>query len=424
MSWSDRMKKAFQAFKRMALPLYAWYLILAILSIVLVFLSLLPMIASLVHSGMLNSQFPGFSGVPGLPGVPGGSMLPGIPNSPGVPTPPFSGTYPNPNPPVPPGSSLTPGPQGVMNGIAPFLSLAPVFILSFLGAIALSWLLSSAFMTGIFNLSKKAYSGQAKFKDFRFKGCLRVLGWYGLLTIIGILLVGLGVFSAIALRDIHYAVPVFVVVFALFICAIAIFLAPWLSTSVFYMLNHREISFSKSFRESWRFYRRHIGSFWGYFITAIGIQILLYLIDRNSPDIGLILAFLITPFTTILPVIWVLTHEEEEEAYRETMAPNHAQPTPDSPMEVENITPSDSLEYRQEPLQKSAEPSSYMPSQESSNEPSENVQHPSPRPQTFPTQNTPRITSQEDDVVINYCPTCGKSVRPGASYCSQCGTKL
>ncbi len=445
MSWSDRMKKAFQAFKRMALPLYAWYFILAILGVVLVFISLIPMIVSLVHSGMFNS---GFSGIPGFPG------LPDVPSSPGVPTPPFSGTYPNPNPnpPVPPGSNLTPGPQGLMNGIAPYLSLAPTLILSFLGVIALSWLLSSAFMTGIFNLSKKAYSGPAKFKDFRFKGCFRVLGWYGLLTLIGVLLVGLGVFIAIALRDINYAIPIFAVVFALLVCAIAIFLAPWLSTSAFYMLNHRELSFSKSFRESWRFYRRHIGSFWGYFITAIGIQIILSIIDRNSPDIGLILALLITPFTTILPVIWVLTHEEEEGNYQATIAPAYEHPTPDylrvvAPQEVsaqegqaqenntqENTVQDDTdqnkasgeshssisespssanlqsnpLESRQESLQKLTKPS-----QESSKEP-------------FPPQYTPHIIPYEDaeNAQINYCPTCGKNVRPGASYCSQCGTKL
>lgn len=432
MNWSGRMKKAFQAFKRMALPLYAWYLILAILGVVLVFISLLPMIVSLVNSGMFNSGFSGLPGFPGLPGVPGGGISPGIPSSPGVPAPPFSGAYPNPNPPVPPGSNLIPGPQGLMKGIAPFLSLAPTLILSFLGVIALSWLLSSAFMTGIFNLSKKAYSGPAKFKDFRFKGCFRVLGWYGLLTLIGVLLISLGVFIAIALRDINYAIPVFAVVFALLIFAIAIFLAPWLATSVFYMLNHQELSFSKSFRESWRFYRRHIGSFWGYLLTAVGIQVILTIIDRNSPDIGLLLALLIAPFTTILPVIWVLTHEEEEGNYQATLAPAYEHPTSNYPSVVapgevstreaqaqEVQSHEDEVRKETERSQKAVEPSyepSYEPSQESSEVP-------------FPPQYTPRRTPYEDaevaeDAQINYCPTCGKNVRPGASYCSQCGTKL
>ena len=419
MSWSDRIKKAFQTFKRMALPLYAWYLILSILGVVLVLLSLLPMIISFVQAGMFSSEFSGLPGVPGLPAIPG------VPSSPGVPTPPFSGAYPNPNPPTPPGSTFTPGPQAFMNGIAPFLSFAPTLILSFLAVIVLSWLLASVFMTGLFHLTKKAYTGHAKFKDFRFKGCSRVLGLYGLLTLLGVLLVGLGVIIAVALRDITYAVPVFAVIFALLLCAVAIFLAPWLSTSAFYMLNHREFSFSISFRESWNFYRRHLGSFWGYFLTAIGIQIIVSFIDRSAPDIGLIVALLVSPFTAILPIIWVLTHEEEENPQPSTTA--YEQLTPDNTMAIAPLGVS-----TQEPRTHEVDPREHTEdySQEHSKEPSyEPYQEPSsPKPNPEPSQvssplYTPHITPQEDSQ-INYCPTCGKSVRPGASYCSQCGTKL
>lgn len=394
MNWSDRMKRAFLTFKRMALPLYAWYLILSISGVVLAVLSLIPMIISLARSGMLNSRF---SGLPGMPSVP---------NIPGVP--PFSGAYPNPNPPVPPGSDFIPGSEAIMDGITPFLSLAPRFLLTFIVLVILGWLLSSAFMTGMFHLTRKAYMTRARFKDFRLSGFSRVLGWYGALTFFSFILIGLGVFIAMTLRDIDYAVPVFAVVYTFLLTAVVIFLAPWLSTSAFYMLNHRELSFGKSFRASWRFYRRHLGSFWGYFLTVIAITIILSLIGRSAPDIEFIVSLLISPFTMILPIVWVLTHEEDENPLP-SVTPIEQQQAPDYPMAEEQ--PSQAIAQSLSPYSPQPTPHPQLPLHELQESPDDEYQH------------TPQIIPEEDSQV-NYCPTCGKSVRSGASYCSQCGTKL
>lgn len=411
MNWSDRMKRAFLTFKRMALPLYAWYIILSISGIVLAVLSLIPMIISLAQSGMLNSEFSRLPGMPALPGVP-----------------PFSGPYPNPNPPAPPGSDFIPGSEAIMDGITPFLSLAPRFLLTLIALILLGWLLTSAFMTGMFHLTRKAYMTQARFKDFRLSGFSRVLGWYGALTLFGLVLIGLGIFIASTLSGIDYAIPVFAVICILLLSAIAIFLAPWLSTSVFYMLNHRELSFGKSFRESWRFYRRHLGSFWGYLLTVIGIQVIITIIDRSTPNLGFIVALFLSPFTTILPIVWVLTHEEDENtlpiaAPFEQQAPYYPMTTDPREAQTQDVqlheytaqnTSSAELPYQsisQTPSPHSPQPSPQLPLQELQASPNEEYQH------------TPQITPEEDSLV-NYCPTCGKRVRSGASYCSQCGTKL
>lgn len=416
MNWSDRMKRAFLTFKRMALPLYAWYLILSISGVILAVLSLIPMIISLARSGMLNSEFPGLPAMPNLPGLP------------------FSGSYPNPNPPVPPGSDLIPGSDAIMDGITPYLSLAPRFFLTFIALIILGWLLSSAFMTGMFHLTRKAYMTRARFKDFRLSGFSRVLGWYGILTLFVVILLGLGLFIAMTLSDIDYAVPVFAVSCVFILIAVAIFLAPWLSTSAFYMLNHQELSFGKAFRASWRFYKRHLGSFWAYILTVIGITIIISIIGRSYPNIEFIVSLLVSPFTTILPIVWVLTHEEDENRLEASGTPfeqqaltplmtsdlgeaqaqdvqlheNKTQTTASEESTSQAIAPNPSP---YSPSSYSSQPSPQLPLQELQESPKDEYRH------------TPQITPEEDSEIY-YCPTCGKNARSGASYCSQCGTKL
>jgi hypothetical protein len=413
------MKRALGTFKRMFFPLYFWYFILSILIVVLAFVSLLPTIVSLIQSGTLGPEISGLPGFPGIPGVPSG---PEVPSLPGVPTPPFSGSYPNPNPPTPPGNTFVPGGPGTfMDEVAPFLSLAPKFLLSFIGLILLSWISSSAFMTGMFHLTKKAYTTQAKVKDFHLKGFSRVLGWYGILTLLGVILIGIGGFIAFFLRNIDYAIPLFVGLYFLLLMAVGLFFAPWLSTSVFYMLNHRELSFRKSFRESWNLYLRHKWSFWSYLLTIIVLQLIIAFIDRNSPNLGLIVSIIISPFTTILPIVWVLTHEDDENppmvvepqvSYTSTpvTAPIAAYPQEVAPQEP---TPTESSLQHAAPQSTPQESPQKSPPQTPNPEP----------PKDYPPVYTPEITTEENSP-INYCPTCGKNVRPGASYCSQCGTKL
>jgi hypothetical protein len=412
------MKRALGTFKRMALPLYAWYLILGVLGIILVVLSLIPLLVSLYQGGILGSEITGLPRIPGLPFAP---EIPGNPNT----------SFPNPNPPVPPGSYPNPGSQAFTDQLVPFFTLAPKFLLSFIGLFLLSLLITSAIMTGIFHLTKKAYSGHAKFKDFRLKGFLRVLGWHGILTLLTILFVGIGAIIAFSLRETSYAIPIFLGSYSLLLLAVGIFLAPWFSSSVFYMLNHRELSFFSSFSGSWSFYRRHIGSFWGYFITAIILQILVLVVDQNSPNLGWIFSVLVTPFTTILPIVWVLAHEEEEHSPDVPLLSNYPTPlTTVKETESEPYSPKEtnlSQPNERELSQGTAQPVNphYSASHNTPQELTELQTQYSPKYDFTPQDSryTPKADIPEDTQTY-FCPTCGKDVRPGASYCSQCGTKL
>lgn len=432
MRWKERMKRALGTFKRMLFPLYAWYFILAILGIVLTFISLIPAVFPMVQHGELGPRFPQ---LPGFPEVPGTSSL--LPS-------PFSGLYPNPNPPVPPGQTFTTGESEIFtNNLSLISSYLPAFLLTFVGLILVSWLLSSVFMTGMFHLTKKAYtSSSATFRDFRVKGFSRILGWYGILTVLGILVVGLGGFIAFSLRNIDYAIPFFAGLYVLFLVALGIFLAPWLSTAGFYMLNHPERSFKESFKESWHLYIHHKGSFWSLILTLIGLQLLIVFLDQYSTDLGLLASVIISPFSTILPIVWVLTHEEEQ---------NYTKPLfsyPSTPVTASVATPVTapvSLNpYSQPPSPPGDKPSALEPDVS----PSPNQTHSNteavarqetrfktpevfkksslfdstPEPKDYPPIYTPKIASEGSSITI--CPTCGQNIRPGAGYCSQCGTKL
>lgn len=346
MRWSERMKLAFETFKRVALPIYGWYFIFAFAGLGIAIAGLLPFIIP-----MFNTS---------------GSS--------------FSGPFPNPNPPMPPG--------GISSGLSPFgdilapylsspyLSQAPYFFLFFIIILLLFWLGSSAFMTGMFNLTQKGLHETVRFRDFRFSGIPRVLGWYGILTLVSFLIIIAGIIGAFALRGMSYALPIFGGLYALLMVSLGLFLMPWLSTSAFYILNHRELSFTRSLSGSWDFYRRNMGSLWIYFITMIGIQILLSIINQASPSLGILAALLAGPFTAILPIVWVLSLEEEEN------------PSSSTPVNLSDSVPS-------------AAPTSSV-NQES--------QAPPAAPVLIDT--------------VNYCPTCGQKTRPGANYCSQCGTQL
>lgn len=412
MRWKERMKRALGTFKRMLFPLYAWYFILAILGIVLTFISLIPTLFPIIQHGDLA----------------------------GLPLFPFSGLYPNPNPPVPPGQTFTTGESEIFtNNFSLISSYLPAFLLTIAGLILVSWLLSSIFMTGMFHLTKKAYtSSSAAFRDFRAQGFSRILGWYGILTVLGVLGVGLGGFIAFSLRNIDYAIPFFAGLYVLFLVAAGIFLAPWLSTAGFYMLNHPERSFRESFKESWNLYIHHKGSFWSLILTLIGLQLLMVFLDQYSADLGLLASVIISPFSTILPIVWVLTHEEEQNFAAPVSAPVNTPPSsiPPSPPEdkpsvhepdvppspnqnrilTEVVTlpetpPKTSQESPQMTRLKTPEVFRQSP-----------PFHSSPEPKDYPPLYTPKIATEGSSITI--CPTCGESIRQGVGYCSRCGTKL
>lgn len=290
-------------------------------------------------------------------------------------------------------------------------------------------------MTGMFNLTEKGLHEKVLFRDFRFSGIPRVLGWYGILTLVSFLVIVTGILGALALRSMSYALPLFVGLYVLLLVALGIFLAPWLSTSAFYMLHHRELSFGRSLSGSWHFYRRNMGSLWLYFITLIGIQILLSLINQASQSLGFLVALLAGPFTAILPIVWVLSLEKEENQhppYENTDTQNQTWASSQTPLEpsLSESARSSSSEPTRDPSNGSASGSSNESSiKASSSEPSA-FASPSDSGSTFalpyepasesPSPSTPASSANP----VNYCPTCGQKTRPGANYCAQCGTKL
>lgn len=424
-SWTDRMKQTFNTFKRMAFPLYIGYLLFMITTALVFILSLLPVGIGLVQSGLYYSDFSGLSGIPGMPGLPG-----------------------SPSVPVPPGGSYGAGAHG--DAVSLLLSLGAKFIFSFFIMTALTLLVTAAFWTGLFHLTRKAYTDKAQFKDYSFKGFSRVLGWFGALTLILLIFVIIGIVITISLSRSYYGVHAFLVIYLLVLAAVAIFLAPWLSTGVFYILNHREFSLGRAFQESWQFYRRHMGSFWGCFLTALAIEILIAIFTKNSSGLSALLSFVVTPFISILPIVWVFTHEDGERS--EPVLSSYGQSIPQQP-----FYPSQEIQqnYSEQPALPVVPHSGY--SDNSQQEAEAKAPHEPPEPSVvsgssyppspftppsnpetgspshykqqsyplYPQSSTPPEAPQSpQEPQINFCPTCGKSVRSGASYCSQCGTKL
>lgn len=391
MRWSERIKLTLDTFKRVALPIYGWYFIFAFVGLGLLIVGLLPFVMPLVNKK--------------------------------------GGSFPNPNPPMPPGNSFSSGLSPFSDNLASYLAQAPYFFLIFVIILLLSWLVTSAFMTGMFNLTQKGLHEKVLFRDFRFSGISRVLGWYGILTLVSFLVIVAGIIGAFALRGISYALPLFAGLYVLFLIALGIFLAPWLSTSVFYMLNHRELSFKHSLSGSWDFYRRNMGSLWLFFITLIGIQILLSFTYQASQTLYILVALLAGPFTAILPIVWVLSLEEEvnqqplDSQNTTTQGQTWTSPQLLSESSLDEPTRGSSGEPSEDPSNESicdsASPSSTLSSSTSASSFSSTF----PASSANPTSPEPSSAEVPPDSV-NYCPTCGQKTRYGAHYCAQCGTKL
>ncbi|WP_019849455.1 zinc ribbon domain-containing protein [Desulfitobacterium sp. PCE1] len=396
MTWTDRMKKTIETFKRMALPLFGFFLLFALVEGIIAVISLG---AAFLPFFNMNGLGPSFSPAP----------------------------YMNPNIPVPPGYGYGPslGYAFGLEELAPFMHMLP----RLLGGIAIlmivSMVLGSVFITGVFQLTKKAYTEKAQFRDIKLKGFPRLLGWYGIITFISIIAIGVGILVAMGFRS-PYSMALFALIYMLALMAAGLFVAPWVSSAPFHMLNHREFTFGQAFKESWRFYRRHMGPLWGAFLTLLGIQLFINLINRNSPDIGLILTFIITPFVTILPIVWVLTLEEEElptsgqETYN---VERDAQPTSEpynheEPKLHESPSPKDDPSEKNSRATSSSSAPPYIPPKDPYSA------HESPYQAPYTSSYGSTSSGEFEKEPINFCPTCGEKVREGASYCSKCGTKL
>ncbi len=354
MTWSERMQSAWKTFKRGALPLYGWSLILIGVIVVLIVAIAIGVI------DQLRWTFPNIHNFGGANSYSPGMPVPGMPPTPGMP--PFMDPF-------------TASSQDLFSyfGGMDFSNL-----LSVIGSIAGSlfliilvvWLIGSAFYAGIFNLTSKAYRENVGFKDFRFTGFARVLGWQALLFMIQLILFLMGLMGAFALRNSGGVLLFFLTVYALFIVAIGLYTLPWLSSSAIYLLIHREVGFRDALIGSWRFFQRHMGALWAFLGTVLLIEIALEILTRLSSGLAGLLILVVSPFIAVLGIVWVLTLEDETSPGSDSAAVNTS----------------------------------------FSSEQTINLQKPAPLP-----------PSPEDKP--SYCPSCGKSTT-GMAYCPQCGTKL
>ncbi|NMA69423.1 MAG: zinc-ribbon domain-containing protein [Desulfitobacterium sp.] len=422
MTWSQRLKTAFETLKRMAVPLYVFYIAFYVIIITITFAT----IFSFFLPFMSNNGFYPLH---------------------------YSTSY-NPFTPVPPGMgySYNLGPFGDLSSFITYLR--PIFG-SILTVVVLVWLLSSLYLTGVFHLTKKALTDRAQFRDFHFEGFTRILGFYGLMSLIGIIILMVGTFIAASLQS-EYSLFLFVVVSLLILLLVGLFISPWLFSAPFYMLNNLQMSFGESFKGSWDFFRRHMFPLWGGFLTVFIIQLISSFLSENSPTFGLLITLVVFPFLTIVPMVWVLTLEKEEQgkpySYEKNAQDSYERNYQDSyerGYQEGSFSPSfeqDSFYQRKNNTMEEPKPSepehsstelgnSEPPRPESPTLPEPSgIYNPPKDPYAMPqdpyaTPEKPYIPpsppSQETEKgTINFCSNCGTKVREGAFYCSQCGTKL
>lgn len=384
MTWSERMKLAWTTFKREALPLYGWTLFFCGAIVVLIIALTMGVIEQ------LRWLLPNIHTYGDIYSYSQGMPVPGIP--------PTSGIIPFPDSFNPHGKN----PYAFSSGMYGFSRLLP-FIESIAGTLLLilivSWLIGSAFYTGIFNLTSKAYCEKVSFKDFRFAGFFRVLGWQALIILIQLILLAIGLVSIIALRQSEGALAIFLIAYALLILIIGLYTLPWLTSSGIYLLAHRELSFRESLIGSWQFFRRKIGTLWGYIGTVIMLEIAVEVLSEISQILSVIVPLVVSPFIAVLAIVWVLSLEEDI---------LHK----DSPGQI-NSTDNSSV-TNSEPQAPKVIPHSTD---------SQTIT-------TYPSPGVPKLNFQKTEPFPPntegkppYCPSCGKS-DAGTAYCPQCGTKL
>ena len=365
MTWSERIKLTWTTFKREALPLYAWTLIFIGVGIVLV----VAMVMGVLNQ--LHWSFPQAYGGFSSPGMP----VPGVPPTPGIT--PFTGPFGSPN--QSPFDSF----NGSLSDLSTLLAAVGAVAGTFFLIIIVGWLIGSAFYTGVFNLTIRSYHGNVTLKDFRLGGFFRFLGWQVLFFLIQLIFLIIGLIGAFTLRPSQGALISFFIVYGLMIASISIYALPWVSTSAIYLLAHPKDSFRDAFVGSWRFFRKHLGSLWGYIGTVILIEIGVQVLNRISSGIAGLVTLVVSPFIAVLAIIWVLSLEEDDQ-------PKYL----------------DQPETLQQPV---AEGTTFK-----SETPKVDLQKSEQR-------TTPDHSLSENKP--NFCPSCGKA-NTGTAYCPQCGTKL
>ncbi|WP_407313801.1 zinc ribbon domain-containing protein [Desulfosporosinus sp. SB140] len=403
MNWTERIKLAWEIFKREALPLYAWTLIYGAVSVVLIIALAIGAAAQLRWA--LPQSYGGYFS-PGMP-------VPGVPPTSGAP---FSDPF----------GLHRQNPFGAFNGSLGDISgalgnVAGTLIL----IIVVSWLIGTAYYTGLFNLTAKAYRERVTLKDFRYVGFFRVLGWQGILLLIELLLLFVGLVGALALKNSHGVLIAYLVIYGLFILVAGIFALPWLSTSAIYLLAHRRDSFRKSLGDSWKFFRQHMGILWGYIGTVVLIEIGIQVLHRISSALGGLAVLVVSPFIAVLAIVWVLSLEESEHPenpplpsfsytpsanypYTETTSESISNPSTESTAvsDTNSLASAPSASSADQPISlEKSEPLKETAAERSTLEPSIEPEH--PRPEKAP----------------NFCPSCGRA-NAGTAYCPQCGTKL
>lgn len=383
MTWSERIKLAWAIFKREALPLYAWTLIFIGIGVVLVVAMILGVL------DQLRWAFPHAYSGPFSPGMP----VPGVPPTSGIGITPFAGPFGSPN------QGLFDSFGGPLSNFSMLLSALKSVAGTFLLILVVGLLIASAFYTGLFNLTAKAYREKITFKDFRFMGFFRILGWQGLLLLIKFLLLVIGVIGAFTLSHSQVALWAFLIIYALLITGVTIFVFPWLTTSSIYLLAHRKEGFWDALRGSWRFFRKYMGILWGYIGTVILFEIAIQFLSKISQGIAGLAALVVSPFIAVLAIVWVLSLDENER--KQDIEPQ-LNPTAYSAVPYHEVPA---------PIVNLPSPEHHIPEVASteSEAPKINLQKATPLP--LP-EDTP-----------NYCASCGKA-NTGTAYCPHCGTKF
>ncbi|HBW37025.1 zinc ribbon domain-containing protein [Desulfosporosinus sp. BICA1-9] len=408
MTWSERMKSAWITFKREALPLYAWTLIFIAVLVVLIIAMVLGVFDQLrwtiphIYEGSFSSGMP-------VPGVP--------------PAPNFA-------PSMPPFGSLDDDPFAYFGGYSNFSRILSAMG-SVVGTLALilivGWLIGSAFYAGLFNLTQKAYREKVSFKDFRFKGVFRFLGWQGFIVLIQLLLLIAGLIGVFSLRHSEGTIVAFLIVYGLFIALGLLFLVPWFASSSIYLLAHGHETFWVALSGSWRFFRRHMGSLWGLIGTVILIQIAIeILMGISSSGLAGLANLIISPFIAVLTIVWVLSLEDDERKKADDLydysTTNSTNPYPQ--IQTPIITPpvSASPDIQVPPSEHASEMSSpEVKSTQQFNQPQISLHKPQPVESlpNIPAEPVPNYSNETP----HFCPSCGKP-NAGTAYCPKCGTKL
>lgn len=393
MTWSERMKSAWITFKRGALPLYAWTFIFIGALVVLIVAMLIGVVDQLrwtiphIYEGSFSSGMP----IPGVPPAPDLAPF----------TPPF----------IAPDED----PFAYFGGFDNFSKILAA-VGSVIGTLALmilvGWLIGSAFYTGLFNLTSKAYREKVTFKDFRFKGFFRFLGWQGLIILIQLLLLIVGLIGAFSLRQSQGPLVAFLIVYGLFIGLSSLFVAPWLASSSIYLLSHTHEGFRIALSGSWRFFRRHMGSLWGLIGTIFLIEIAVQVLTKISSGLAGLATLVISPFIAVLSIVWVLSLEDDEHKKVDDFSVYSTTHSTKSDTETQTLTVT------------VTDPTSHdinVPTPEHTAEVS--------TPESLETKlslKKPETTEPLPDLPKEtplYCPSCGRA-NTGTAYCPKCGTKL